>query len=64
MALELKSKCERCERPLPQNSKEAFIRSYECTFCAHCAEKELRFVLNCKGELTRRPTRVATTTGL
>ena len=60
MALEMKSKCERCGALLPHDSKEAFICSYECTFCAQCAENELGFVCpNCGGELLGRPARSA-----
>ncbi len=57
MALELRGACERCEAELPA-SGEAFICSYECTFCPSCA-RELELVCpNCVGELVRRPRRV------
>ena len=56
MALELKSKCEKCGTPLV-HSGVAYICSYECTYCASCAE-QMKFVCpNCEGELVRRPRR-------
>ncbi|PYL08342.1 MAG: DUF1272 domain-containing protein [Verrucomicrobia bacterium] len=56
MALELKSDCEKCGATLTP-SGVAYICSYECTFCASCAE-QLNFVCpNCEGELVRRPRR-------
>ncbi|MGH7983653.1 MAG: DUF1272 domain-containing protein [Candidatus Udaeobacter sp.] len=56
MALELKRICEQCEATLTP-SGAAYICSYECTFCASCAE-QLNFVCpNCEGELVRRPRR-------
>ena len=57
MALELRPVCERCGAALEQDG-EASICSYECTFCASCAD-ELRAVCpNCGGELVRRPRRL------
>jgi hypothetical protein len=38
MALELRKSCERCTAALEHGS-EAFICSYECTFCANCASE-------------------------
>ncbi len=56
MALELKRLCEKCGRTLT-TSGVAYICSYECTYCATCAEK-LNFVCqNCEGELVQRPRR-------
>ena len=56
MALELKSACEKCWAAVPTD-EVAYICSYECTYCAGCAE-EMKFVCpNCKGELVRRPRR-------
>jgi uncharacterized protein len=56
MALELKRNCEKCGQMLT-TSDVAYICSYECTFCASCAE-HLNFVCpNCEGELVRRPRR-------
>ena len=56
--LELRPNCECCDRDLPPGSLEARICSFECTFCADCAESRLRGVCpNCGGELVRRPVR-------
>jgi hypothetical protein len=60
MALEMKSTCERCGAPLAPSS-EAAICSYECTFCAACAEAMDRVCPNCRGELVPRPRRVEST---
>ena len=56
MALELKGICEKCGEALA-TSGVAYICSYECTFCASCAD-QINFVCpNCEGELVRRPRR-------
>jgi hypothetical protein len=58
MPLELRPNCERCDRDLGPGAEDAFICSFECTFCRQCAESVLRKVCpNCGGELVRRPTR-------
>ena len=36
--LELRPSCEHCNRPLPPESTEARICSFECTFCADCVD--------------------------
>lgn len=54
--LEMKSSCERCEKPLEQDG-EAWICSYECTFCTPCVEEMNRICPNCGGELVARPRR-------
>jgi hypothetical protein len=56
MALELRAACERCAAPLPPDSADARICSFECTFCAACAE-ELGSCPKCGGELVPRPRR-------
>ncbi|MEV6274507.1 DUF1272 domain-containing protein [Nocardia sp. NPDC051832] len=58
MALEMRRVCERCETGVTADGV-AWICSYECTFCADCAEAMARVCPNCGGELVRRPTRVA-----
>jgi hypothetical protein len=56
--LQLHPNCEGCDRDLPPDSREAMICTFECTFCASCAEKVLNGVCpNCGGELVRRPIR-------
>ena len=56
VGLVMKGSCERCNRVL-QRGDEAYICSYECTFCALCSH-ELDFVCpNCGGKQVLRPTR-------
>jgi uncharacterized protein len=56
--LELRPTCENCNKALPPNSTEARICSYECTFCAACAEILLGNVCpNCGGGFVPRPIR-------
>jgi len=62
MALALKPACEKCAAPLPADSAAARICSYECTFCAVCADAMKGRCPNCSGELVARPRR-ATGTG-
>lgn len=60
MALELRPNCECCDRDLPPDAPDAFICTFECTFCLGCASGSLGFICpNCGGELTRRPIRPA-----
>jgi hypothetical protein len=56
MALELRESCERCSAPLP-HATEAYICSYECTFCPGCSAELDGTCPNCGGELVRRPRR-------
>ena len=58
MALEMREQCEKCSRELPLDGN-AFICSYECTFCAACATAMGATCPNCAGELVRRPNRKA-----
>jgi len=45
---------------MPPETIEAVICSFECTFCAGCAENVLNGVCpNCGGELAKRPSRAA-----
>ncbi|MBC2608149.1 DUF1272 domain-containing protein [Pelagicoccus albus] len=56
--LELRPSCEHCQKPLPPESLEARICSYECTFCADCVETILQNVCpNCGGGFVPRPIR-------
>lgn len=58
--LQLRPNCECCDKDLPPESTEAFICSYECTFCADCANGVLSGICpNCGGELVKRPRRPA-----
>ena len=55
--LEMRPDCERCGTVLPAEAAGAFICSFECTFCASCADALDDRCPNCAGELTDRPTR-------
>jgi len=56
--LQLRPNCECCDRDLPASSGEARICSFECTFCAACAEGRFGGACpNCGGALTVRPPR-------
>jgi hypothetical protein len=58
--LELRPGCECCDRDLPPESGDAFICSFECTFCRTCAQTKLGGRCpNCGGELVPRPRRPA-----
>lgn len=58
--LELRPNCECCDRDLPPESPEARICTFECTFCASCADGVLGGVCpNCGGNLVVRPLRPA-----
>lgn len=57
--LEMRPDCERCGTDLPAEAPGAFICSFECTYCAECAETLDDVCPNCGGELMDRPTRAA-----
>lgn len=60
--LELRPNCECCGVQLPPDSTLARICSFECTFCALCAEGPLGGQCpNCGGELVMRPRRTLST---
>jgi uncharacterized protein len=56
MALEMRTRCERCDAPLSPEG-DARICSYECTFCPACTEAMSAVCPNCGGELVTRPRR-------
>jgi uncharacterized protein len=56
--LEMRPDCERCGTDLRADEPGAFICSFECTFCAACAEAVDDVCPNCGGELMDRPTRI------
>jgi uncharacterized protein len=58
MALELRTKCERCDVALAQDG-DAVICSYECTVCSACGDAMELVCPNCGGELVPRPKRAA-----
>jgi len=55
--LEMRPDCERCGTDLSAEAPGAFICSFECTFCAECAEALDDRCPNCGGELMDRPSR-------
>ena len=56
--LEIRPTCEHCNKPLPFNSQEAMICTFECTFCKDCVEQLLQHVCpNCGGGFEKRPIR-------
>ena len=58
--LELRPHCECCGKDLPPEAADAMICSFECTFCARCADDVLAGKCpNCGGELLPRPRRPA-----
>jgi hypothetical protein len=59
MSLEMRTSCERCGVDLTP-AGDAHICSFECTFCAVCAEEMAQICPNCGGELVRRPRRIET----
>lgn len=58
--LTLRPNCECCDRDLPPDTSQARICSFECTFCATCADTHLQGRCpNCGGNLVPRPIRPA-----
>lgn len=56
----LKPNCECCDRDLPPECPDARICTYECTFCADCAETRFNHICpNCGGNQVPRPMRPA-----
>ena len=56
--LELRPNCEHCDKDLPPNSADAFICTFECTFCRSCTTEVFKGNCpNCGGNLVERPIR-------
>ena len=56
--LEIRPNCEHCDKDLPNQSEEAVICTFECTFCEECATEVFKNVCpNCGGNFTKRPIR-------
>ncbi|WP_317043816.1 DUF1272 domain-containing protein [Maribacter sedimenticola] len=54
----MRTNCENFDKALPNNSIEAMICTYECTFCKDCVENILHNVCpNCGGGFEKRPSR-------
>ena len=56
MQLQMKAACEKCAVALRPDG-EAYICSYECTFCSDCAARARMSCPHCGGELVNRPKR-------
>ncbi|GAA2173727.1 DUF1272 domain-containing protein [Agrococcus versicolor] len=56
--LELRPGCECCDRDLPPDA-EAYLCTFECTWCPSCTESFAFACPNCGGDLVRRPIRPA-----
>ena len=54
--MEMRTECERCHIPLGMESN-AWICSYECTYCESCNQELQSCCPNCGGELVIRPKR-------
>ena len=58
--LALRPNCECCDRDLAPGSGDVRICTFECTFCAECAETRFAGTCpNCGGNLVARPIRPA-----
>lgn len=56
--LVLKPNCECCDKDLPATAPDARICTFECTFCADCAETHFANACpNCGGNFVHRPIR-------
>ncbi len=56
--LEIRPICENCGKKLSNDSTEAMICTFECTFCSDCVSNILFNVCpNCGGGFEKRPTR-------
>lgn len=53
----MKSACDGCKVSLAPDC-DAYICSYDCTFCQSCYNRSRRLCPNCASELTRRPKRL------
>ena len=54
--LRMKTSCEGCGAPLGLTD-QAFICSFECTYCSKCAKQLELCCPNCQGQLVLRPIR-------
>ena len=58
--LQMRPGCECCDADLGPESTDAWICSFECTFCTECVETKLKGRCpNCGGSFSKRPTRAA-----
>ncbi|WP_434353755.1 DUF1272 domain-containing protein [Psychrobacter sp. HD31] len=58
--LALRPNCECCDVDLPADADNAYICSFECTFCHDCVTGVLKGACpNCGGDFSKRPIRPA-----
>jgi len=58
--LEIRPNCEHCNKDLPNESIEALICTFECTFCTDCVANVFNCICpNCGGGFEKRPIRPA-----
>ncbi len=56
--LEIRPNCEHCNKDLPNNSTDAMICTFECTYCKECATGVFENVCpSCSGNFVQRPIR-------
>ncbi|MEO9482010.1 MAG: DUF1272 domain-containing protein [Ekhidna sp.] len=56
--MEIRTTCENCKKELPNDSSEAMICTFDCTFCKDCVDGVLANVCpNCGGGFEKRPSR-------
>lgn len=55
--LEIRPSCENCNKPLPPESHEAMICTFECTYCKDCVSLLSEICPNCGGGFEQRPVR-------
>ena len=55
--LTMKPNCECCDCDLDPSGADARICSFECTWCAECADHQAGLCPNCGGVLVPRPPR-------
>lgn len=54
----LRPNCELCDSDLAPDESNAYICTFECTFCRKCSEEILHHACpNCGGNLVERPAR-------
>ena len=57
--LELRPTCENCNKKLVPEALDAWICTFECTFCSSCVKRLANVCPNCGGGFMPRPVRPA-----
>lgn len=56
--MEIRLNCEHCDKSLPNDSHQAMVCTFDCTFCKDCVDDVLKNVCpNCGGGFEKRPSR-------